>query len=164
VIARITTAVVVTLLVALLIAGRATGWRWMRVVSPSMEPGLGVGTFVLVRPAAGDAVAVGDVIAFRDPTNPGRQVLHRVTNRIGEPPVTALETKGDANPLPDSYPVPADLVIGRLAGEAPPVLLIRAASLALTASSLGALALDERKRRQSARGRRGALQACVPAG
>ncbi len=150
-VARVAVPAALVVLVLVPIAGRAAGWRWVRVVSASMEPGLQVGAVVLIRPAAGEDVAVGDVIAFSDPTNPRRQVLHRVTNRIGDGPAAALETKGDANPAPDSYPVPIEFVTGEVAAAAPPALLIRAVSLVLMAVAMRGLAQDERKRRQGRR-------------
>ena len=147
---RLAAGLAVAALLALPFAVRASGWRWVTVESGSMAPGIPVGAVVLVRPAGPADVGPGDVVAYVDHTDERRNILHRITGRMGEGEGLAFETRGDANPGPDFYPVPAALVFGRLAGSAPPAWLVLAPSALVTVGALGALAADARRRRRDA--------------
>lgn len=89
------------------------GWRPFVVQSGSMEPRIHVGDIVLAAPVSNPADLVGRVTVFDDPDKPGTAKTHRVLaiNKDG-----TLQTKGDANPTPDSLGVPMSSVhgLGRL--------------------------------------------------
>lgn len=90
------------------------GYKFHVVETPSMSPSIPTGALALVRPVAIDEVAEGDVIAFTDPVQPGRIILHRVDDvskdETGQP---SLTTKGDANPGIDNFPVGGSELQGR---------------------------------------------------
>ncbi|MBQ8813618.1 MAG: signal peptidase I [Lachnospiraceae bacterium] len=68
------------------------------VMSGSMEPTICTGSLCLVySKAAFESIAVGDVIAFE--TAGGSMVTHRVIGISDR----GMETKGDANDVPDGY-------------------------------------------------------------
>lgn len=82
------------------------GWSAYTVRSASMEPSLAVGDVVVAKPfAEGEAVPVGRVMFFTDPSTPGSQKLlvHRVVERLDD---GTYVTAGDANASTDSTPVP----------------------------------------------------------
>ena len=92
------------------------------VLSDSMSPEIQSGDLIVCHEATAEDVQVGDVISFFDPEGNGTSVVsHRVTainaDDAGNPVFT---TKGDANNVEDSAPVPADKLIGvysfRIAG------------------------------------------------
>ncbi|BCY06803.1 signal peptidase I [Actinoplanes sp. L3-i22] len=85
------------------------GWSSSVVVSGSMQPAIRAGDVVVTAPVPGKDIHAGYVIRFRDPSRPGRAVLHRV-QRIGDD--GRLITKGDANRVADSTPVPVGAVTG----------------------------------------------------
>ena len=128
---------ILTAIVVLLILTRF-GWRVDSVLSGSMEPKIGKGSFVLTRPIETEEINIGDVIVFRH-TVPGEQgeqklIVHRVVDtRDG----TWFRTKGDANEEPDASVVPAQDVIGRVCFHLP--YLGRALQLARTPFGIAAL-------------------------
>ena len=115
----------VTWLVALGSAVAVLGGAWLVgyeldvVTTPSMEPELPEESLVVVRPVRPDRIRGDDVIAFRDPGDATRTVLHRVVGfeRIGN--VRYFRTKGDANNDVDPRPVPPDAIEGRMVLSAP---------------------------------------------
>lgn len=87
---------------------KAAGYEWRTVVTGSMRPVLQPGDVVLISPTS-EEVTVGDVVAFPDPTQLGRDILHRVT---GIADSGALVTKGDANGVADPWQISSSEVIG----------------------------------------------------
>ena len=87
-------------------------WDVQVVLSGSMEPAMPVGSVVLVRPVDPEAVAVGDIITFRQHGSPDF-VTHRVVEVLNEESLS-FRTKGDANEEPDTSLVPADALRGRV--------------------------------------------------
>jgi signal peptidase I len=85
------------------------GWKPFVIITGSMEPGISAGDVVLVSPAPDLDEVVGRVVSFEDPSRPGHVLTHRVisVNEDG-----TFVTKGDANPTPDSAPVPPESVLG----------------------------------------------------
>lgn len=84
------------------------------VLSDSMYPQIQSGDLIICRQADASEVHEGDVISFFDPEGNGTSVVsHRVTaistDASGE---LSFTTKGDANNVEDSTPVPANKVIG----------------------------------------------------
>ena len=91
----------------------ALGWESHVVVSGSMQPRIMTGDVVLTEPIDPEAIKPGFVVAFADPANPGRQILHRVES-IDED--GKLVTRGDANRSSDSTHIDPSAVdgLGRL--------------------------------------------------
>lgn len=85
-----------------------TKGEWRTVVSGSMEPHVSPGDVVLVAPTL-ESPQVGDVVAFADPLQPDRDVLHRVVDLDEQ---GALVTRGDANDVNDPWSILPSEVIG----------------------------------------------------
>jgi signal peptidase len=118
---------------ALLVAALAPlviGWSATVVASGSMGPVLRPGDVVVVSPVDDGQVRSGQVVLVDDPAHRGRLLTHRVVSRTAS---GAFVLKGDANPAPDSTPVPADSVRGVARLAVPrlglPVLWLRAGDL-----------------------------------
>lgn len=90
------------------------GWRLGVVQSESMAPILHRNSVAVVVPTNGATARTGDVIAFRDASRGGKEVIHRVVRVIDHGQGRFYETKGDANPAPDSWLVPASAVHARM--------------------------------------------------
>jgi signal peptidase I len=102
------------MLAGLVIAGLAPyaiGWRPSVITSGSMMPAIAAGDVVVAAPGAPAAIRPRDVIVFTDPANQGNTVAHRV---VASRPDGSLTTRGDANQVADSTPVPATAVLGRV--------------------------------------------------
>ena len=85
------------------------------IVSGSMEPGIPVGSLVVVQPRPIDDVGMGDVITFQLESGESAVATHRVVGegrtRDGE---RLLVTQGDVNSTADSAPVQAAQLRGVL--------------------------------------------------
>lgn len=104
--------VIVTCIPAVL--PRALGYEVYNVVSGSMQPKIPIGSLVLVKPTAAEALKEGDVIAFQSEDS---VITHRVvTNKVVEGKIT---TKGDANAKEDMNDVPYRAVIGKVTFHCP---------------------------------------------
>lgn len=117
-IALILAAVFVLLSVVLTPAGQVPqvlGFSVFRVLTGSMEPEIPEGALLLVRKTDTDTIQIGDVISFfsPDPTLEGAVNTHRVVDIQTENGERIFYTKGDANLLEDTYPVRADMVVGK---------------------------------------------------
>ncbi|MBN2075020.1 MAG: signal peptidase I [Dehalococcoidales bacterium] len=98
--------------VAFVIIAAQLGWEFDAVLSGSMEPEIGVGGLVVIKPMDGNDVSVGDVISFKLP-GIDTPICHRVIERTETPEGVNLQTKGDANEEPDEYIVQAGDVNGK---------------------------------------------------
>ena len=79
----------------------------------SMEPSIGVGSAIVVRPVEPAALAVGDVVSMQ--VGPGRTTYtHRIVAIVDRADGRWIRTQGDANPTPDPALVAAGDVIGRV--------------------------------------------------
>jgi signal peptidase len=115
-----TWATVVTVAMAAVVAATLAGWQLKTIDSPSMEPSVPEGSLAIVTPTAGDAIERGDVIAFQDPADPERHLLHRVIGETTLPDGRRfLQTQGDGNTTPDALPVASSAVDGELAWHLP---------------------------------------------
>ena len=85
------------------------------IVSGSMEPGIPVGSLVVVQPRQIDDVGMGDVITFQLESGESAVATHRVVGegRTGDGE-RLLVTQGDANSTADSAPVQAAQLRGVL--------------------------------------------------
>jgi signal peptidase len=88
------------------------GWEFDAVLSGSMEPVLGVGGLVVIRPVDAQQVAPGDIISFKLP-GIDTPICHRVIEIQSTPEGRFFLTKGDANEEPDANPVPPEAVTGK---------------------------------------------------
>lgn len=87
----------------------------IKIVSGSMEPTIPTGDYILVKKAAADEIAVGDVIVFvsRDPQIYGNLNTHRVTGIVEEDLGRKFTTKGDNNNAEDDLKTKAADVTGK---------------------------------------------------
>jgi signal peptidase I len=80
----------------------ALGYRFSPVLSGSMRPTFAPGDAVVTRPVSVGSLHRGMVIEF---TPPGESApfAHRIIRLSGDPHRPTIMTKGDANPVPDSW-------------------------------------------------------------
>jgi signal peptidase len=98
--------------VAFVIIAAQLGWEFDAVLSGSMEPDIGVGGLVVIKPVDGEDVSVGEVISFKLP-GIDTPICHRLIERTETSDGIILRTKGDANEEPDDFVVRTADVIGR---------------------------------------------------
>jgi len=96
----------------------------MVVSSGSMIPVLNVGDIILVRGVDPSTVTVGQIIIFHSPYDYSTPIVHRVIVIDHENGQTFFETKGDNNPVPDGWRVPAANLMGVYVGKLPYVGLL----------------------------------------
>ena len=82
------------------------------VRSGSMEPTIGVGSIVVVRPS-NYLYGVGDIIAFRSEKNSKTNITHRVVSIERSGNQVTYKTKGDANEEADGWTVPQENILGK---------------------------------------------------
>jgi signal peptidase I len=107
---------VVVLLCLIAIAGSVISaslkLRAVPVLSGSMRPHYGIGSLVVTHPVTTRSLKVGQVIAFRPPapfTTPNdAPIMHRVVKVQHMGTRTIVNTRGDANPAPDSWVLDLD--------------------------------------------------------
>jgi signal peptidase len=97
----------------------AAGYRFEPVLSGSMEPLMPVGSVVVVKTIPASTVQEGDVITFRHPLAPSKQITHRVVGIRGEGPARRYSTKGDALAKPDPWQLQLPHEVGRRATTIP---------------------------------------------
>lgn len=102
----------VVMAVAFVIIAAQFGWEFDAVLSGSMEPELGVGGLVVIKPIEGEDVSVGEVISFKLP-GIDTPICHRVIERTETEEGLLYTTMGDANEEPDITPVRPEDVNGR---------------------------------------------------
>lgn len=99
---------------------RLFGWNVYAVTSGSMEPTLGVGSVVAVKPVDTDQLDIGDVITYHA-NGTDELVTHRVVKWSGRGADRVLVTRGDANESVDPVAVPAAAVVGQVQFGVPKV-------------------------------------------
>lgn len=104
--------VAVVMAVAFVMVAAQYGWEFDAVLSGSMEPKLGVGGLVVIKPIDAAQVETGDVISFKLP-GVNTPICHRVIDIQQTKSGRLFQTKGDANEEPDVNPVPAEAVTGK---------------------------------------------------
>ena len=85
----------------------------MVVTGGSMEPAISPGDAVVMKPGASASIREGDVIIFRA-LGGGATNSHRVVAIKKIEGHAYFQTKGDANPTPDSNLTPAEAVQGKV--------------------------------------------------
>ena len=103
----VTVAVVISL-------GTLIGFRSLVVVSGSMQPLLRPGDLVVDRMISPGDLRIGDVVTFRDPTNPTALVTHRVRDVQLQGLSYAVTTKGDASNALQRWTIRANGRLGRV--------------------------------------------------
>lgn len=79
----------------------------------SMEPAIGLGAAIVIRPVDPATLAEGDVVSLR--VGPQQTTYtHRIVAVIARADGRWIRTKGDANATPDPSLLPASAVIGRV--------------------------------------------------
>ena len=105
----------ITLLVAAgiiaMIAFPVFGNKALIVRSGSMEPTIGIGSVVIVRPSSTNTYSVGDIVAFK--YDASTIVTHRIISVEKKGNETIYKTKGDANKSPDEWQVTQGQVLGK---------------------------------------------------
>ena len=77
--------------------------HFARILSDSMTPGIKRGDAVVVRPTSRDDVSVGQVVLLpRGDDQTGPLYAHRIVDLRRDAGTVTVQTKGDANPAPDS--------------------------------------------------------------
>jgi len=114
-IALLAVVVVVGGWLALMAGPPLVGWQSAIVLSGSMEPALKVGGIAFVeRLSNPEEVRAGDVITFRSPNDPSKQVSHRVVEVVNDGNGLDFRTKGDNNEQPDQQLIPAENLVGKV--------------------------------------------------
>ncbi|MDD6203648.1 MAG: signal peptidase I [Firmicutes bacterium] len=87
----------------------------VKIISPSMEPQIPVGTYILAQKVAPDQIGVGDVILFRsrDPQIYGKINTHRVVDVSCSSGEYSFTTRGDNNSVDDAFPVFESDLVGK---------------------------------------------------
>jgi signal peptidase len=97
------------------------GDRSLTVMSGSMDPTLQVGDVVIVDQISPLDARIGDVVTFRDPSEPSRLVTHRIRDIEISNGVVRFVTKGDANTSIEHWKIPTNGTIGRVSYHVPKI-------------------------------------------
>lgn len=100
-------AVVVAALLFVDVGPRLFSYQALVVRSGSMTPTIPTGSLIVYKRVAASQLKVGDIIAFNEPGATGTVVTHRIYAVHSGAGGSWFVTKGDANPVPDSWRVPA---------------------------------------------------------
>lgn len=100
-------AAVVAALLFVDVGPRLFSYQALVVRSGSMTPTIPTGSLIVYRRVAASQLKVGDVIAFNEPGSTQTVVTHRIYAIHSDAGGSYFVTKGDANPVPDSWKVPA---------------------------------------------------------
>ena len=107
--------VVVTAWLVVTAGPRLVGWQSTVVLSGSMEPALGVGDMAFIERGSNPSeVRPGDIITFRSPDDPSRQISHRVVEVVNDGSGLRFQTKGDSNKQTDQQLIPAKDLVGKV--------------------------------------------------
>ena len=94
--------------------GTLIGLRSLVIVSGSMEPLLRPGDLLVDRMISPRDIRIGDVVTFRDPTDPTALITHRVRDVHIDGDTYAVTTKGDASNALQHWTIRADGRLGRV--------------------------------------------------
>jgi signal peptidase len=101
-------------ILAIFVAPPLLGHPALTVSSGSMTPALRVGDLVIEDRILATEAREGDIVTYSHPTRAGQTVTHRVEKVLVQGGVAWFTTRGDANPAPEEWSVPADGTIGRV--------------------------------------------------
>jgi signal peptidase len=101
---------------ALTVVPALAGGRTLTVLSGSMEPAIGTGSVVVIRPVAPEELQASDVISFttQEPGGPVAVVTHRIAEVRKGQDGPEFVTRGDANDTNDPETVRAVNVQGEV--------------------------------------------------
>ena len=88
------------------------GYQIYNVLTQSMEPAMPAGSAIYVQRCDPQPLRQGDIITFRLSEATGLVETHRVVENDTQ--ARQLITQGDANALPDVYPVSYERVVGKV--------------------------------------------------
>ena len=91
-----------------------TPYPLLSVQSGSMVPTLNVGDLIVVQGTPATEIKVHDIIVFHEPGIPSTLIVHRVIEVLNESGELLFRTKGDHNPGPDPWEVPASGLVGKV--------------------------------------------------
>jgi len=94
------------------------------VVSGSMVPTLERGDLIVVRGIEPGEITVGTIIVFHSPRDYETLIVHRVYGLEQKGNEIYFRTKGDYNPRPDDWMIPANYVVGVFIARVPYVGVI----------------------------------------
>jgi signal peptidase len=86
------------------------------VRSESMLPAIAKGDLIALQAPVITSLGVGDVIVFQAPPGYPSPMIHRIVDEWVQNDATYFRTKGDNNPVPDSFSIPATNVIAEYTG------------------------------------------------
>ncbi len=92
------------------------------IMSGSMVPNIKKNDVIINKKIdSPDELGINDVITFTSvsPESKGTTITHRIVSVVKENDTVSFVTKGDANPIQDSTPVPFSNVIGKVAIKIP---------------------------------------------
>ena len=95
------------------------GFRSLVIMSGSMEPAIPTGSVVVVRRIPAAEIAVGEVVSFVNPEDPGGTLTHRVQAVAGAGGRIEVKTRGDANTGTESWSIAAAGTVGRVVFHLP---------------------------------------------
>ncbi|HLE58747.1 MAG TPA: signal peptidase I [Candidatus Limnocylindria bacterium] len=105
------------------------------IVGGSMEPGIQLGSLVVLEHVDAGGVHAGDVLTIR--ADNGVLITHRVARVVASRGTTYVELQGDANPSPDPTLVESSSIVGRVSV----VLPVAGYVVAMAATPIGLLSL-----------------------
>ena len=94
------------------------------VVSGSMVPTLERGDLIVVRGVDPREITVGTIIVFHSPRDYETLIVHRVYALEQEGDEIYFRSKGDYNPRPDDWTIPANYVVGIFIARIPYVGIV----------------------------------------
>lgn len=106
-------------LLAALLAGRATGVRPLVERTGSMRPALSVGDLLVSHRVAADSLRRGDIVSFPDADHPGIPTTHRIVALQRRGGTLLVTTRGDANPASEQWTTPVSGTVRRVALSVP---------------------------------------------
>jgi signal peptidase I len=107
-------ALVIAVLAGILLAKLVplTGRQTIIVGGASMEPAIGLGAAIVIRPVPAEELAVGDVVTMHAGEK-NAIYTHRIIEVVDRPDGRWIRTQGDANASPDPTLIHESAVVGR---------------------------------------------------
>lgn len=78
-----------------------------------MRPAISEGSLVLVQKGISD-LKRSDIITFINPNNAGQFITHRIHKIASNSGKIAIQTKGDANKIPDKWVIKKEMIWGKV--------------------------------------------------
>ncbi len=107
------------ILLAALVVATVAGYRPLVDYSDSMRPAIRAGDLVITHAEPATSIRVGEIVSFDDPDLNGKLVTHRVVGIHRLAARIDFLTRGDANPVPESWSVARRGSVGTVADRIP---------------------------------------------